>query len=371
MGSIGDPSTYSVPQETNRIFHEGILNNRLVPSLPKEIQQAGSLVKFSGNDRPSLPINWKFAESAASLKAFEATMLNILRSRKYGVNLAEVEINTDHATLFVMTPFTTQVVTKDGEVKDYSAWHGEEYGFPSTDLHRSHDGLHRTLVTNIYRTKDGRYYHTHGSMNPEPSLKALGAPLEGGQGQSYEKITENFQSLVEKFDAENLDKIMNEDYKQAGTICWGIDEFKASEHGRANAHIGLYDIAKNNSHTQGPSWWSENLSNPSSASRPLAGLKVVDLCRVIAAPAITRGLAEMGASVMRITGPKDKVTDLHAVHHDLNWGKWNCTLDLKDEKDREVLRGLIREADVVVSGYRPGAMERNGFGRNDVFSTLR
>ena len=109
---------------------------------------------------------------------------------------------------------------------------------------------------------------------------------------------------------------------------------------------------------------------PSSPQRPLAGLKVVDLTRVIAAPTITRSLAEMGASVMRVTSPN--VTDHSALHQDLSWGKWNCHLDLKkNPDDRQKLAELIKDADVVVEGYRPGAMARNGFSRDDIFELVK
>lgn len=77
----------------------------------------------------------------------------------------------------------------------------------------------------------------------------------------------------------------------------------------------------------------------------------------------------MGASVIRITSPH--VADLSALHQDLNWGKWNASLHLKDEADKEKLRALIREADVVVDGYRPGVMERLGFGRQAIFNLVK
>ena len=110
---------------------------------------------------------------------------------------------------------------------------------------------------------------------------------------------------------------------------------------------------------------------------------------MIAGPTITRSLAELGASVMRVTSPR--IVDFTTVFRDLNWGKWNCHLHLKDEDDREKLRNLIREADVVVNGYRPGVsnnpkpdedgmcslltcvqvMDRLGFGRADMFDLVR
>src|ERR1700759_608912 len=99
MGSVGE-SGYSVPKETKELFEKEILENSRIPSLPKEIKEAGKLVTFTGNDAPSIPINWRFAESVSALKAFEASMLNVIRSKKYGAKFSEVEINTDHASLF-------------------------------------------------------------------------------------------------------------------------------------------------------------------------------------------------------------------------------------------------------------------------------
>lgn len=207
-------------------------------------------------------------------------------------------------------------------------------------------------------------------MNPEPALTALKLPLEGTEGETYDSVCASIQDVVKDIDSATLDHLMNEEYKQAGTIAWSTDEFKASEHGKANAHVGLYELFREDGSKQPASWWPEQPSMPSSPQRPLAGLKVVDLTRVIAAPTITRGLAEMGASVMRVTSPN--VTDHFCLHQDLGWGKWNCSLDLKkDPEDRQALAALIRDADVVVEGYRPGAMKRNGFGREEIFDLVK
>ena len=164
MGSIGEPA-YSVPKEAQQLFENEILNNKLIPSLPKEIHEAAKLVHFEGNDLPSIPINWRFAESVTAMKAFEASMLNVLRSKKYGVKPSEVTINSDHASLFVMSPFLTEVIEKDGSTKQLDAFKAKDmlnYGFKNADLHNAGSSLHRVLATNIYQTKDGRYYHCHG-----------------------------------------------------------------------------------------------------------------------------------------------------------------------------------------------------------------
>lgn len=73
----------------------GILDNPLVQKdLPAEAVEFASYVSFDGSDAPSLPINWKFAESISALKAYEATILNVLLTRKYGIGPAKININT-------------------------------------------------------------------------------------------------------------------------------------------------------------------------------------------------------------------------------------------------------------------------------------
>lgn len=183
-----------------------------------------------------------------------------------------------------------------------------------------------------------------------------------------------FQSVVGNFNATDLDTIMNDQARQAGTVAFSSAEYFSSAHGLANSAAGLYAVAQAPAPASDhpPSWWPEQPSTPSSPACPLAGLRVLDLTRVIAGPATTRSLAEMGASVMRVTGPRGVVPDLAAgVHADLNWGKWNCALDLRTAEGKRRLAALVRGADVVVDGYRPGVMERLGFGRQDVFNLVK
>ncbi|KAJ5755445.1 hypothetical protein N7533_004988 [Penicillium manginii] len=366
---MGSTDQYSVPSEAKQVFENGILRNPLMSTLPKELVSLSKHVRFEGSSQPIIPINWRFAESISAIKAFEATMLNHLLGQKYKIDPVEVVINTNHASLFFMSPLIARYI-KEGNPVPMDPFSSEtQKMFPNQDKHQSHASLNRSLVTNIYKTKDGRFYHMHGNMNPEPALAALDLPLNGEENDTYDSVVERIQNKISEYNAEDLDELMNEKARTSGTIAWSSDEYFASEHGKASGKIGLYEIIKDPSSTQQASWWPENVSNPSSPKRPLAGLKVVDLTRVIAGPTITRSLAEMGASVMRVVSPH--VTDLSALHQDLNWGKWNSFLHLKDEADREKLRDLIRDADVVVDGYRPGVMEKLGFSRQVIFDLVK
>ena len=87
-GIIGAASVYSIPQETAKVFQDGILNNsKIARTLPDGIEEAAKGISFEGTDKPSIPINWRFAESISALKGLEAAMVNVLLKRKYGLEV--------------------------------------------------------------------------------------------------------------------------------------------------------------------------------------------------------------------------------------------------------------------------------------------
>jgi crotonobetainyl-CoA:carnitine CoA-transferase CaiB-like acyl-CoA transferase len=89
---------------------------------------------------------------------------------------------------------------------------------------------------------------------------------------------------------------------------------------------------------------------------PAAGLRVLDLTRVLAGPVATRTLALLGADVLRLDAPR--LPELPDQHADTGLGKRSATLDLAT--DRQTFEELLAAADVVVTGYRPGALDRFG-----------
>jgi crotonobetainyl-CoA:carnitine CoA-transferase CaiB-like acyl-CoA transferase len=97
---------------------------------------------------------------------------------------------------------------------------------------------------------------------------------------------------------------------------------------------------------------------PRGSLLPAAGLRILDLSRVIAGPVATRTLALLGADVLRIDRPD--LPELIAQHLDTGMGKLSALLDLRKPADLEVLENLLSTADVVVTGYRPGALDRFG-----------
>jgi len=96
-----------------------------------------------------------------------------------------------------------------------------------------------------------------------------------------------------------------------------------------------------------------------SASRPAAGLRVLDLTRVIAGPVAGRTLAALGAEVLRVDPPG--LPELPEAHIDTGPGKRSALLDLADAERRDA---LLAGADVLLTGYRPGALDRFGLDRH-------
>ncbi|MFF7159204.1 CoA transferase [Streptomyces sp. NPDC008139] len=94
------------------------------------------------------------------------------------------------------------------------------------------------------------------------------------------------------------------------------------------------------------------------AALPAAGIRVLDLTRVIAGPVATRTLGLLGADVLRIDSPR--LPELADAQADTGFGKRSTALDLAVRADRDTFEELLGGADVVVTGYRPGALDRYG-----------
>ncbi|CAL9332425.1 Formyl-CoA:oxalate CoA-transferase [Nocardiopsis dassonvillei] len=100
------------------------------------------------------------------------------------------------------------------------------------------------------------------------------------------------------------------------------------------------------------------------ADLPAAGVRVLDLTRVIAGPVATRTLALLGADVLRVDTPA--LPEDRDTHIDTAPGKRSTLLDLGAPQDRAVFEELLASADVVVTGYRPGVLDRYGLSAEDL-----
>lgn len=104
---------------------------------------------------------------------------------------------------------------------------------------------------------------------------------------------------------------------------------------------------------------------------PLAGIRVLDLSRILAGPFCTMTLGDMGAEVIKVENPEggDDTRGWPPFYEggessyfqSVNRSKKSLTLNMKAEEGKEILRDLVRESDVLIQNFRPGAIERLGF----------
>lgn len=294
--------------------------------------------------------------------------------KKYNTAVDQITINTDIAQGFLVSPDVITFIEKDNDgnekvisKNDIQAFlkfyhtHFKNMGFYSNFTQ------YNLCATSIYKTKDDRFYHIHGSIRPQITQAAIGVPTEEPTPNvSFEDSWPIYEKAAKEFNAEELDKLANAVNGQAGTICYTTEEFKQTEQYKAKQHVGLSETYFIDDGTPAQ-WWA--LEDKGSVKKLLAGLKVLDITRIIAAPVITRTLAEYGASVMRVTS--SNLPDFSVLHSDMNSGKWTCEFDFHKEEDRQKLLALIEEADVVIEGYRPFHLNKYDLGKENLLAIAK
>ena len=210
----------------------------------------------------------------------------------------------------------------------------------------------RQVTTGIYATKDGRYFHTHGSFDPEGMCDAL-LLVKGVKG-AKDPTSKSMSEAVANWEADDLEKHLA-DQGQCGAIVRSRQEWAEHPHGQALAAKPVIEIIRIGDSEPEPFL---------PAARPLSGIRVLDLTRVLAGPTCARTLAEHGADVLRIGAehlPTHAFFDLDTGH-----GKRWANLNLKTTKDMATLRALVGSTDVFSEGYRPGVMQRFGLSAQEL-----
>ena len=367
--SASDPS-YDTVAQSREIFARLLQDPKL--DIPSEIKSLAGQVDVHGvGGYPTIPSPWRETEAITAVKAVEAATVLALAKLRYPSSPPQTaQVDTDHATIFL---FLSYLSTING----YGKWDPQSLAhLKPTDIHQAQSNLYRRLSANIYETtRPGEYYHTHGSLQATTILTALGLPAflkEGGcelealEGD-YDKICELIQARTKTYTADELDQ-MTMDLKQAGAPVYKEEDFLNTEHGNALSQEPVISVEKVERVSSPASFPSISDGCPED-TKPhlLQGIKVLDLTRVIAGPSIARTLAEYGASVLKVTSPNLPDVPWYAV--DLNFGKRTCDLDLRNSNDRATFEALLDHdggVDVIVDGYRPGSLDRLGYGFEDM-----
>lgn len=203
----------------------------------------------------------------------------------------------------------------------------------------------RDRIVGLYRTGDGRWVRLHTNLphHRAGTLKLLGA--------EYDRAS--VQRALDGWKAHDLEEAA----AKAGlviTATRSFAEWDATPQGQAILRQPLFTIEKIGDAS------AEVLPK---GDRPLAGIKVLDLTRVIAGPVCGRTLAAHGADVLNISAAH--LPALLDLVIDTGRGKLTAQLDLRETANRERLQSLLREADIFVQGYRPGAIAQYGFSAQD------
>ncbi len=198
-----------------------------------------------------------------------------------------------------------------------------------------------TAADGFFRSRDGRWVYLHPSF-PESSramLRLLGCD------NNREAVT----ATVAGWEAQALEDAIA-DAGVCGAMARTPQEWDASEQGRAMVRPPLIEVVRIGDAPPKPL--------PAGGDSPLAGVKVLDLTRVLAGPACARALAQHGAQVLHVTSPN--LPSIPPFVSDTGHGKRSAFLDLKTQADHARLLALLDDADIFSQGYRLGGLDRLG-----------
>ncbi|OLC94881.1 MAG: hypothetical protein AUJ05_05320 [Candidatus Rokubacteria bacterium 13_1_40CM_3_69_38] len=278
-------------------------------------EERARAVEITGGTDPILPTSFRIAETSAAALAATGLAVSDLWQLRTG-RRQDVAVDRRQATASL----------RSGH---YMKLNGASV---STE---------RNAVMGVYPAKNGRWSYLHCNF-PNHRAAALGVL---GVPEDREAVRE----AVAKWDALELEEAIIA-AKGAGGMVRTMDEWAKHPQAAAIASLPLMEIVKIGGSQP------EKLPD---GDRPLSGIRVLDLTRVLAGPTCARTLAEHGADVLKISAAH--LPNLGYQEYDTGHGKLSAHLDLREPEDVETLRGLVRDADVFSQGYRPGTLGTRGF----------
>lgn len=277
-------------------------------------------VEFSGGLDPILPTPFRIGETAAASLAAVGLAVSDLWELRTG-RRQEIAVNARRATASLRSG---QYLKLDGE----------------------RVARERPSVMGVYPAKNGRWSYLHCNF-PNHRDAALGV-------LGVEEDRDAVRRAVAQWDALELEEAIIA-AKGAGGMVRSMAEWAQHPQSAAIASLPLLEIDRIGDSPPEPL---------PEGSRPLSGVRVLDLTRVLAGPTCARTLAEHGADVLKVTAahlPSSGIQEFDTGH-----GKLSTHLDLRDAGDLETLRGLVRETDVFSQGYRPGTLAQRGLSPQDL-----
>ena len=196
-------------------------------------------------------------------------------------------------------------------------------------------------LVDFYRTRDHRWFFVHGVFEhlAAGTLRVLGL---------RERSAAAVGAAVARWDAQALEEALAQ-ARMCGAYARTASEWRAHPQGAMLASLPCVEVTRIGDAPPQPL---------PPAARPLAGLRVIDMTRIIAGPTASRTLAEHGADVLNLSA--ERLPSLRTFVIDTGHGKRSASLDIDVAADRARLLALAGEADVLVQGYRCGSLARRG-----------
>jgi len=355
-GTFVDREFVPVPLDSARILR---LLASQTPGFTKD-EVLLNKVQFYGEDYPVLPGPMKAISVAAALHGMIGVVADeILSARGLGDSDRRITVDTTQVAFWLAS---VNIVYLGGETL---ASLGQQGKLPSL-LDDWEQGWHSTPLkfrgTGIYPTRTpGAWYCLHGSLDIPPLLRTLGMDPDEPGIDTNDKAAAHIAKYTSQFSPAELE--MHMIYNGfCGTICFTPKTWNDSAMGRALASHPLINV-KPLLHAQPtPPVPFPQLTNGD--RRPLAGIKVLEMTRIIAGPQLGALLSVLGADVIRVNARH--LRDINTLQLTLNAGKRTIALDLRDPTDKAHLMSLVEEADVFLQGFRPGVLARHGLGVDDL-----
>jgi crotonobetainyl-CoA:carnitine CoA-transferase CaiB-like acyl-CoA transferase len=302
--------------------HAAAALGRLLAELELDERAFGGTLTFVGEE-PLAPSRHRIAAANAAAVAAQAIGVATLWQLRGG-GAQEIRVDLERAVVPGLMPL------------NYLAQNGHSLRWAS-----------KRRGSNFFQAKDGRHvYVLHTVDYPNLLLRVL-------DFLDCSDAHEAIAKAVARWDSFELEEAMAEQ-KLVGGVARTRAEWAAHPQGQwlaAQPAISVEKIADGDPVPLG------------AGARPLSGIRVLDLGHILAGPTAARTLAEQGADVLRVGPPQNPDTNLMVI--DTGMGKRSAFIDLDRAGDAEVLRGLFSQADVVVQSWRPGALDRRGFGPPD------
>ncbi|KAI9011647.1 CoA-transferase family III domain-containing protein [Hyaloraphidium curvatum] len=329
-----------------------------------ETAQLLQAVKLEGNDVPYFPSVVKLTEGISGVHIALSVVANKLTKMKMG-KYQDVSLNTDHAFQTLNSQYAITVKGIGGINQLITC-------IEDDDELRPPDYHFRYLWGNIFSTKDNNFIFLSAKFDkPEKLLASTGFEKEEIKEllRSDGKIILDPKKLldaVEKkisttWNALDIEDAMTKKHHCA-VVPMTTEEFMKSEQGRALSSkpaveidpIPHPDITRN--------WPAAGLPDVPQTSPPrlLLGVKIIELTRVLAGPRVGTCLASYGTTNTKVSSAD--LEDFPHLVYDTNVGKRSIFLDLKSKEGKAKMRELVSQADMIISNYAWGALDRLGFG---------